>query len=52
MANNRLDSPAADGPPNGIGLPRRRERAWHVVYRQAILMMRPVGGDGCSIVAP
>ena len=26
MANNRLDSPAADGPPNCIWLPRLRER--------------------------
>ena len=51
MANNRLNRPAADGLPNGIGLRRLRERAWHSVYRQVILMMRPVGGDGCSIVA-
>ena len=51
MANNRLDSPTADEPANSIGLPRRREQSWHVVYRQAILMMRPMSGDGCSIVA-
>ena len=31
MANNCLDSPAAVGPAYGIGLPRRRERAWHDV---------------------
>ena len=52
MANNRLDSPAADEPANGIGLPRRREWSWHSVYRQEMLMMRPLGGDGCILTSP
>ena len=44
MANNRLESPEADGPPHGIWLARMRERRWRFVYRQAIIMMRPSGG--------
>ena len=44
MANNRLESVEADGPSNCIRLARMRERSWHFVYRQAIIMMRPLVG--------